>query len=194
MLGELLLKIRKDKHVTRASLAHDVNVDPGHITHIEKNERTPSHNALKRICSFLDVPYQQLMYSYDKEITSTQENYNFINHVAYDSVLAVDNLSTLIKCPAKFGSASLAIKVPDNTMEPLFLKGSYAFLEFNSPLNSKDVGLFFYNDEILIRRFIITRNSNIQLKAEKSSCPKINLSKSDDFYIIGKILGTNNDC
>lgn len=193
MLGELLLKIRKDKHITRAALARDVNVDAGHITHIEKNERTPSHKALKRICSFLDVPYQQLMYSYDKEILPIHESYDFINHIDYNSVIAIDNLETLIHCPAKFGSAAIAIKINDDSMEPTLLKGSYAFVEFNSPLDSRDIGLFFYNDKFIIRRFIITRSSNIQLVADKSNCPKINLSKSDNFYIIGKILGTNDD-
>ena len=49
------------------------NINIGHLTHIEKGERNPSHKALKTLSIALDVPYQPLMYTYDKELTRWTE-------------------------------------------------------------------------------------------------------------------------
>ena len=192
MLGELLFKIRTDKKITKANLAHKTSIDPGHIAHIEKNERTPSHKALKKICTVLDVPYQQLMYAYDKDLSEEHKKYEIINHIAYNSVPAVPSLDDLIFCPTEFGNANLAVQVEDTSMEPTLIQGSYAFIEFNSPLDNKNIGLFYYKDAFLIRRFIIRKDFLI-LKSDNKLFNDIKVDSDDDFYIVGKILGTNND-
>ncbi len=69
MIGDLLAKIRKDKKISKTDLAKVTNINIGHLTHIEKGERNPSHKALKTLSIALDVPYQPLMYTYDKELT-----------------------------------------------------------------------------------------------------------------------------
>lgn len=192
MLGELLSKIRKDKHITKSELARDTAINVGHIAHIEKGERTPSHKALKRICSTLAVPYQQLMYTYDKSLTEEHLSYELPNHIAYDSIIAVNSLDDLITCPPKFGSASMALKISDDSMEPSLIKGSYAFVELNSPLDSHDIGLFYYKGTFIIRRFVIRKNG-LFLKSDNKNYPNIILKEKDDFYIVGKIIGTNDD-
>ena len=192
MLAELISKIRKDKHITKAYLARKANINVGHLAHIEKGERTPSHKALKKICETLDVPYQSLMYTYDKELNETHKSYDLIKHISYNSVLAIDSINNLIPCPGKFATAAIAIKVEDNAMDPKIKEGSYAFVEFNSPLNSRDIGLFFYNNKFLIRRFLI-RKTGLLLNSLNPDFPDISLSEKDSFYIIGKIIGTNAD-
>lgn len=192
MLGELLSKIRKDKHITKSELARTTAINVGHIAHIEKGDRTPSHKALKKICNTLDIPYQGLMYTYDKTLTNEHLNYNLTSHISYDSILAINSLDDLIFCPPKFGSASIALRIQDNSMEPALLQGSYAYIELNSPLDNHDIGLFYYNDSFLIRRFMIRKNGLI-LKSDNKAFPDITLSEKDNFYIIGKILGTNDE-
>lgn len=192
MIGELLLKIRKDKRISKAELSRNANIDTGHISHIEKNERTPSHKALKKICSALEVPYQQLMYTYDKELTQEQKKYDIVNHIAYTSIPALNTVDDLIICPPKFGNASIALKINDKSMEPTLLKGAYAYVEFNTPLNNKDIGLFYYKEQIIIRRFII-RSTFILLKSDNPDFEDLKITESENYYIIGKILGTNTD-
>ena len=65
MIGDMIAKARKEKRMTKTELARLTEINIGHLTHIEKGERNPSHKALKKICKALDVPYQQLMYTYD---------------------------------------------------------------------------------------------------------------------------------
>ena len=184
MIGGMLAKARKAKGMTKTELARLTDINIGHLTHIEKGERNPSHKALKNICKALDIPYQQLMYTYDKTINEEQESYNVVKHISYDKILAVNSF---IDCPADMPSAAIALKMPDDSMNKSFEKGSYIFIEFNSPLNSKDYGLFNYNDQILIRRFYDKRGK-ITLKAENPDCKDIQVSNTDTFYIIGKVL------
>ena len=187
MIGDMIAKVRKEKGMTKTELAKLTGINIGHLTHIEKGERNPSHKALKNICKALDVPYQQLMYTYDKQISEEQESYDFIKHISYNKVLAVNNLEDFIDCPSSIPSASLAVKVSDNSMEPLFKKGSYAFIEFNSPLDNKDIGLFSVNDKILIRKFVVLKNK-ILLRANNKDLEDIDVTNLDNFYIIGKVL------
>ena len=187
MIGDMISKVRKEKNMTKTELANLTDINIGHLTHIEKGERNPSHKALKNICQALDIPYQQLMYTYDKELNETQEKYNFIDHISYNKVLAVDNLNTFLYFPSTVKSASLAVKVFDDSMEPALKKGDYVFIEYNSPLDNKEIGLFFLNKKFYIRRFSLKRGK-IVLKADNKSVEDISISEDDNFFIVGKVL------
>lgn len=190
MLGSMISKIRKEKHMTKVELAKKTDINIGHLTHIEKGERNPSHKALKSITKALNVPYKIISHLYDTQITEDYKRCNMINHLSYDKVLAIDSYSNFIDCPSNVSNASIAIKIKDNVMEPYLLKDSYGFLELNVPLNNKDVGLFKYNGEFLVRRFII-RKDKLVLRADNKNYNDINLSEDSDFTIIGRILNPN---
>ena len=72
-------------------------------------------------------------------------------------------------------------------MEPTLEKNSYAFLEFNSLLNNKDIGLFSVNKKTIIRRFY-SKKGKITLKADNKEFEDIVISPEDSFFIIGKFL------
>lgn len=187
MLGHLISLIRKTQRISKASLAKDSDIDVGFLAHIEKSERTPSHNSLRKICDCLDIPYQPLMYAYDKNISKEQLDSGILNHICYDRIVAVSNIDSLIFCPEDKETASLAIKVNDDLMEPALSFNSYAFVELNSPLSNKEIGLFFYNNKCLFRKLII-RKDGIVLRALKKDIADIKVSELDSFYILGKVL------
>jgi len=187
MIGDMISKVRKEKNMTKTELANLTGINIGHLTHIEKGERNPSHKALKNICQALDIPYQQLMYTYDKELNESQEKYGYVEHISYNKILAVDNLNSFIDCPSSLPSASLAIKVFDEAMEPKYRKGEYVFIEYNSPLNNKEIGLFNLNNKFLIRKFYL-KKGKITLKAESKAFEDIVITDTDTFYIVGKVL------
>lgn len=191
MLGSMISKIRKDKNITKVELAKKTKINIGHITHIEKGERNPSHKALKNICTALKVPYKNLMNMYDKVITEDEVRYKLLDHVSYNKVVAVDSIDNFIECPYTVTNASMAFKILDDSMEPKLKEGSYAFLELNAPLINRDFGLFKYNNEFLVRRFII-RQDKLILRPENKNYPEIDLSEDDDFTIIGRVIPNNN--
>lgn len=187
MLGSMISKIRKDKEMTKVELAKKTKINIGHLTHIEKGERNPSHKALKKICQALKVPYQNLLHMYDKKITEEEERYKLLNHVSYNKVVAVDKIEDFLECPYTITNASMAFRIPDASMEPKLSNGEYAFLELNAPLKNRDFGLFIYDGKYLVRRFII-RQDKLVLRPENKAYSEINLSENDDFTIVGKVI------
>ena len=187
MIGDMLARIRKEKGITKTELARLTGINIGHLTHIEKGERNPSHKALKTICKALDIPYQQLMYTYDKVINEEQSDYGLVDYIPYNKIIAINSTQGLIDCPSEVASASFAIRMEDDSMEPIFKKNSYVFVELNSPLNNKDIGAFCYNGTIIIRRFF-TRKGKITLKPENRFGSEFTIQPEDTFYIIGKVL------
>lgn len=189
MLGNMLRKIRKDKQITKASIARQTKINIGHITHIEKGERSPSHKALKSICNSIDVPFSFMSALYDRQITEEQERYKVLNHLSYNKIIAVNSIDGFVDCSSKETCASIALKVNDDVMEPTLKKDSYAFVELNVPLDNKDIGVFRFNNETLIRRFII-RKDKLVLRPDNKSYTDIDISENDDFIIIGKVCNS----
>lgn len=190
MIGDMIARVRKEKKMSKTELAEKTNINIGHLTHIEKGERNPSHKALKSICKALEVPYQPLMYTYDKILSDDQEFYKAPNHISYNKILAVDSINSFMECPASLPSAAIAIKIPDNAMEPKLPKDVYAFVELNTPLNNREIGVFEYDGQILIRRFIVRRDKLV-LRADNKDIEEISIYDDDKFNIIGKVIGTN---
>ena len=190
MLGHMIAYIRKEKKLTKAGVAQGTNINTGHLTHIEKGERNPSHKVLKNLCKTMGIPYRPLMYTYDRELTEEQLGYKVVSHIPYDKVPTFALLGGLIDCPATVSGASIAVGIADISMEPKLKKDSYAYIEFNTPRDNRDIGLFSYNDKLLIRKFII-RKDGLVLRAEDKEIPDICLDPKDEFYIVGKVVGTN---
>lgn len=187
MIGKMINQIRTSKNISLTTLGKLTGIDTGHLSHIEKGERTPSHKALKLICKALEVPYQQLMYSYDKTLNSNQMKYGIVNHISCNKVLAVDKISGFIETPSEFPSSAIAIKMIDNSMTPAIKKNDYLYVEFNFPLSNRDIGIFEVNGKIFIRRFILN-SEKITLEADNKEYDDIQIRNEDEFYIIGKIL------
>lgn len=186
MLGSLIERIRKEKGISKTQLAKETGVNIGHLTHIEKGTRKPSHKALKSIASSLGVPCQPLFYTFDKELDEKQIEYDYIDHVSYHQIPAISEIDAYIDCPANFASASFAYKVPDSAMSPAIKENSYAFIEVNGLVNHKEVGLFQVNGEFFIRKLFYKRGQFV-LKANDRNFKDIAISDSDDFQIIGKV-------
>lgn len=190
MIGELISRIRNEKNVTKTELARRTNINIGHLVHIEKEERNPSHRALRSICRALEIPCQPLMYTYDKIFTEEQKNNKMPEHISYNKILAVDSLDSFMECPVDFPTAALALKVTDDSMAPRLEKGVFAFIELNSPLENKDIGLFEYDGKIIMRRYVIRKDSLV-LRADNKEFTDIPINDKTEYTIIGKVLGTN---
>lgn len=186
MIGNMISKIRREKGITKTELANQTDINIGHLTHIEKGERNPSHKALKSICSALNVPYQQLLYTYDKTLSQEQIDYGYINHITYNKVPAITKIDDYINCPPDFSNASFAYKVPDNAMEPLIKEGTYAFIEINGIIENRAIGLFKLNDEYIIRRLLYKKDKFI-LRADNKDVRDITVNTKDLFQIIGRV-------
>ena len=188
MIGSLIAKIRKDLKISKTDISKNIGVDIGHLTHIEKEERNPSHKTLKAICDNLNVPYTPLMQTYDFELTEDQKRYDVVNHIKYDSIPVFNTFNGFSKCPAEYRNATFVLKNYSSDMNPKIKPNDYMFIQCNCPLSNRDIGLFEYENKLLCRKFII-RKTDVVLRAEDDSIEDIVLTKDSNFYIIGKVLG-----
>lgn len=188
MIGNMIAMIRKQKGITKTELSKVTGINIGHLTHIEKGERNPSHKALSSICEALDIPFEELLHTYDKSLNVEQERYDYLSYVPYDKVPVFSGLENFVKCPSKYSNASFAYIVPDNSMEPVFTKGSNVFIEIAGLLDNKDYGLFHVNGKFLIRKFLY-RKGGFVLRAENKDLEieDILISSPKDLEIIGKV-------
>ena len=186
MLGSLIAYIREKKGLSKTVVADATGINVGHLTHIEKGERNPSQKALKDICKALDIPYQPLSYTYDKELTEDQVRFNLIEAVPYDTVPLISNVEDMIICPSSVPNASLAFVMKDDSMKSSVPKGSLVFVEFNSIPLHRELGLFKYGKSILLRRLVYRKNKLI-LKSDNLLTKDIVVESGADFTIIGKV-------
>ena len=176
--------------MTKTDLAKKTKIDVGHITHIEKEERNPSHSALRAICDALEIPYEPIMHTYDKDLTEEQKSYNIENHINCDLIPVFGTIEGLSRCPKELFNATFVFRAFDDAMSPKIQRGDYLYTSINTPLDNKDIGLFLYDGKIIVRKFII-RRTDLVLRAENKDSKDIVLTKDSEFYIIGKILGAN---
>ena len=71
-------------------------------------------------------------------------------------------------------------------MSPMIKENSYVFVELSGLLKHKDIGIFNYNNEILIRK-LYYKKDHFVLKANDKKIKDITVYDTDDFEIIGKI-------
>lgn len=192
MIGSLLERIRLNKNISKTDLAQSAGINIGHLTHIEKEERNPSYKTLKLLCDGLDVPYWPLMHTYEKKLTDEQKDYDAVKCVKYDAIPVYNSLRGFTPCPSNIRNATFVLKAFEDSMSPRIGINDYLYIEPNVPLSNHDYGIFQYDGVFMIRRFIIRKN-DVVLRSNSDDIKDIVLTKNDSFYIIGKILGKNNE-
>ena len=83
----MIAKVRKEKGMSKTQLAKLTDINIGHLTHIEKGERNPSHKALKNISEIAKKNNIEInIIDYIYKIVFDNENpdilLNFINEKA----------------------------------------------------------------------------------------------------------------
>ena len=190
MLGKYLKHMRESRKLTKKKIAKDLKIDPGYLTHIEKAERTPSLKLLLDLCDYLDVPYQNVLSVLGRELNKDQEKYNYLKYKSDDRILLVDDINDLhfMKCPSGLNSASFGLLITDDSMNETFDKDTYVFVDIGTPIDFDDVGLFYFNGKILIRRLFLYHGKYLFLHADNPKYESIKITDKDKFYIIGKII------
>ena len=186
MIGKMIRNVRLKQGMKLNRLALLTGIDIGHLSHIEKAERFPSYKALKLICEALDVPVSQFLNYTGKTLSEEQDRYGYIQYIPYGLIPVVD-IQDYVPAPKNTDKNVMAVVVKDNSMEEKISKGSKIFIEFYTPVNNKDVGLFSVNGKLLIREFRF-KGDKIVLKAYNKEVDDLTITANDDFKIIGRMI------
>ncbi len=186
MLGQLLARIREDRQISKTDLSTLTGINVGHLTHIEKGERKPSHKALKTICDALKIPYQPVFFTYDKEVTEEQQEFELLNSIYYDKIPLI-KIDSFVEAPREFPTAACAFKMTDEALKNSIPKDTICYLEPNTIPLHKEFGLFEYNNQFIVRRILYKKNK-VVLKSDAIFAKDIDISDADTFRIIGKVF------
>lgn len=187
MLGRLLSYIRRERNLKQTDISEKSKINLAHISHIERGERLPSRSVLYDLTKTLELPYKNFLSVYDVELIQSQKLYEIEKHIIYDKIPVFSNLIDFVEVDEKTDRADFVILMTDESMETKFQEGQSLFIERNAPLDHKDIGVFYYNNEIIVRRFLI-RKSYMVLRPENKNFEDIIVKKDDNFKIIGKVL------
>jgi len=186
MLGNLIAFVREKRGLSKTALSEMTGINVGHLTHIEKGERNPSQGTLRDICKALDIPFQQMAYTYDKTLDEDQSRFGLIGAIPFNTVPLVQNIDDMIECPSSIPNAALAFVMQEDTMKSSCPKGTTVFLEFNTIPKHKELGLFRYNGKFIVRK-IIFRKNKLLLKADNLLTRDILVDDIRDLTIVGKV-------
>lgn len=186
MLGNLIAFVREKKGLSKTTLSDLTGINVGHLTHIEKGERNPSQSTLRDICKALNIPYQQMAYTYDKSLDEDQLRFRLIASVPYNKVPLVKNIDDMIVCPSSIPNASMAFVMQEDNMKSSLPKGAIGFVEFNAIPAHRELGLFKYEGKFIVRK-IVYRKNKVLLKADSLLTRDILIENVDDLITIGKV-------
>ncbi len=140
MIGSTIKAVRKAKNISLTSLSQETGLNLGHLSHIEKGRRTPSLKSLESIARALGLEIQDLFCNggLQSDSSSVSEERQSYNHFKC-SIPVVNQISG---CVSADTGADFALKVDDDSLEPLVNKGSCILLKKCTRLEAKELGLF----------------------------------------------------
>lgn len=127
------------------------------------------------------------MYTYDRSLPKKHLEYDPTKYISCQKIPVFNSVTSFADCPSTHPSASFSLLMDDPTMDKSFDINTYVFVERNTSLAPGEIGLFFFNGKILIRKFSLQRTTPV-LKTDYEELGKIFVREHDEFYIIGKIV------
>lgn len=83
-------------------------------------------------------------------------------------------------------SATFAVRVRGDSMTPRFNDGDTIYIKQQQTLNHGECGIFILNGEVYCK--LLGREENVQLISINTAYLPINVSDSDEFRVLGKVL------
>lgn len=88
-------------------------------------------------------------------------------------------------------NADHGIWIEGDSMEPQISNGSVAWIRTQPVIENSEIGIFYYDEALLCKRFHRDRKNNIQLISLNDAYGPITIDRLKEFRVIGKVLGTS---
>lgn len=198
-IGERIKKVRKKNKVKQTELAEVLGVTTQMIVNYESNSRGISIEKLKQISDYLSFPlYLFFVDNFDKALSDENkilENNDQVPIISKASAgrgaFAREEVIDFIELPKKmFSKCDFATLVEGDSMSPKIENGELAFVRKTDCLETGNIGIFYLNEEIFIKKFFIDALTNtVKLISFNHNYSDITISENDDFRIIGRVIG-----
>ncbi|KYM56209.1 hypothetical protein MWG07_12050 [Fusobacterium necrophorum] len=186
------------------------------IQRIEEGVRTtPNPILLSRLCKLYGIDeiklFKKIGYLPEEEINEKESQmvqeektyYNINNSLkkikVYSSILEAfgyfretmeDVYDEVYFSMEEFkGKDICGVWIQEESMKPELGDNSLIFIEKNTPILHNEIGVFYLNGQLLLKRKIETEEKNLILFSEDRNYNPILVKKEDDYKELGKIIG-----
>ncbi len=168
-------------------------------TSILSNLDTLNFNGVSKVYSYINDLIATKLYSKNIVVLNTDETsqpntislpaYNIKASAGLGSYLDIEERPSLLTYPLNHitRKADHTLTINGNSMEPLINDGDTVFILEQPMVNSGDIGIFIYNDEIFCKRLVL-ENGQIILRSLNKLYKDILVSEENFFQTIGKVL------
>lgn len=196
LIAKNITKLRIEKKYTQKKLAEKIGLTKGAITNYEIGTRSPSFEILQEIADALEVDIQAF-FKENIEISdlldkpSSNEKIPIISHAsAGRGIFGVEEILDYIELPEKLTTkCDFATYVKGNSMEPKIFHGDIICIKRGIILENGDIGLFFLNDNIYVKKFNSNPFTNeLFLVSLNENYDPIPVTINDEFHELGKVI------
>ncbi|MDH6457601.1 repressor LexA [Fusobacterium sp. PH5-7] len=196
LIAKNITKLRTEKKFTQKKLAEKIGLSKGAITNYEVGTRSPSFETLQEIADALEVDIQ----SFFKENIEVSDFFNkssvnkkipIISHAsAGRGIFGIEEILDYIELPEKITTkCDFATYVKGNSMEPKIFHGDIICIKRDVILENGDIGLFFLNDNIYVKKFNFNPFTNeFSLISLNKNYDPIIITMNDEFHELGKVI------
>lgn len=195
-LAKNIATLRIKKKYTQKELADKLGVSKGTITSYESGTRTPPIEKLEEMAQEFGIDISLFFKSdiSNLNIISSNDTYSRIPIISHASagkgIFGEEEILDFIELPSKISiRCDFATYVIGDSMEPRILDGDIVCVKKGLVLENGDIGLFFLNDNIYVKKFKTNPFTNqISLVPLNKNYDPILINENDDFHEIGKII------
>lgn len=195
-LAENIANLRIKKRYTQKELADRLGVSKGTITSYESGVRTPPIEKLEEMAQEFGVDISLFFKPNvtDLDITSSSDTYSRIPIISHASagkgIFGEEEILDFLELPSKISTkCDFATYVVGNSMEPKISDGDIICIKRGLILENGDIGLFFLNDNIYVKKFKINPfTKQISLESLNKNYASLMVTIEDEFHELGKVV------
>lgn len=195
-LAENIANLRIKKRYTQKELADKLGVSKGTITSYESGVRTPPIEKLEEMAQEFGIDISLFFKPNitDLNVSIPSDTYSRIPVISHASagrgIFGEDEILDFIELPSKISTkCDFATYVIGNSMEPKISDGDIICIKRDIILENGDIGLFFWNDNIYVKKFKINPfTDQISLESLNKNYDPITITANDEFHELGKVV------
>lgn len=196
LVAKNIATLRVEKKYTQKELAEKIGLAKTSITNYETGTREPSFEILQNIANALEVDIQ----TFFKEKVDASDflipfpisnKIPIISHAsAGKGIFGIEEILDYIELPQKLSTkCDFATYVNGNSMEPKIFHGDIICIKRDVILENGDIGLFFLNDNIYVKKFNFNPFTNeFSLISLNKNYDPIIITMNDEFHELGKVI------
>lgn len=196
LVAKNIAALRVGKKYTQKELAEKIGLAKTSITNYETGTREPSFEILQNIANALEVDIQTF---FKEKVDASDFLTSFpisnkipiISHAsAGKGIFGIEEILDYIELPQKLSTkCDFATYVTGNSMEPKIFHGDIICIKRDIILENGDIGLFFLNDNIYVKKFNFNPFTNeFSLISLNKNYDPIIITMNDEFHELGKVI------